>query len=187
MGFASNQVEESYKYDAKNPTKEGELARSKMHYASTLAGMSFGNAFLGLNHAIAHKTGGAFGLPHGLAISIAMTHVIKFNGVTGNVKRTPFPRYETYTAQKDYADIARHLGLAGNNDAELVQALINKIENLAAKLNMDLTLSGNGVKKEDFDRELSGLMDLIYNDQTTPGNPRQPRLSEIEQLLHDQF
>lgn len=180
-------LEESYKYDAKNPTKEGELARSKMHYASTLAGMSFGNAFLGLNHAIAHKTGGAFGLPHGLAISIAMTHVIKFNGVTGNVKRTPFPRYETYTAQKDYADIARHLGLAGNNDAELVQALINKIEDLAAKLNMDLTLSGNGVKKEDFDRELSGLMDLIYNDQTTPGNPRQPRLSEIGQLLHDQF
>ena len=113
-------LETSYKYDPKHPTLEGETARENMHYAATLAGMSFANAFLGINHSLAHKTGGEFGLPHGLAISIAMQHVIRFNGASGNVKRTPFPRYEVYRGQKDYADIARYLGLKGKDDAEQV-------------------------------------------------------------------
>ncbi|WP_373702167.1 bifunctional acetaldehyde-CoA/alcohol dehydrogenase [Weissella soli] len=180
-------LETSYKYDPKNPTKEGQEARSKMHYAATLAGMSFANAFLGINHALAHKTGGAFGLPHGLAITIAMNHVIKFNAVTGNVKRTPFPRYETYTAQADYADIARFLGLQGKDDAALVDALTKKIAALAAALDIDTTLSGNGVSKKDFDAALDEITELAYDDQTTPANPRQPRLEELRQLFIDQF
>ena len=158
-----------------------------MHYASTLAGMSFANAFLGLNHSLAHKTGGEFGLPHGMAIAIAMPHVIKFNAVTGNVKRTPYPRYETYTAQKDYADIARYLGLKGETDAELVDVLIAEIKKLAASVGVNQTLSGNGVSKHDFDTKLEKMIDLVYNDQCTPGNPRQPSLAEIRQLLKDQF
>lgn len=177
----------SYKYDPKNPTKEGEEARVKMHYAATLAGMSFGNAFLGINHSLAHKTGGEFGLPHGLAISIAMQHVIRFNAVTGNVKRSPFPRYEVYTAQKDYADIAKYIGLKGKNDEELVDALIKEIQKLVASVDVDTTLSGNGVKKKDFDAALDKLVDLVYNDQCTPANPRQPKLEEIRQILIDQF
>lgn len=180
-------LEASYKYDPANPTKEGQEARSKMHYASTLAGMSFANAFLGINHSLAHKIGGEFGLPHGLAITIAMPHVIKFNAVTGNVKRTPFPRYETYTAQKDYADIARHLGLQGKNDAALVDALLKKIKSLAEALDVDATLSGNGVTKEALANSVDKLTDLVYDDQCTPGNPRQPRLEEIKQLLNDLF
>ncbi|KRN74872.1 hypothetical protein IV73_GL000995 [Weissella kandleri] len=177
----------SYNYDPSHPTLEGRQARTKMHYAATLAGQSFANAFLGINHSVAHKTGGEFDLPHGLAISIAMPHVIKFNAVTGNVKRTPFPRYETYTAQKDYADIARHLGLQGKNDAELVDALLKEIKKLTDALDIDTTLSGNGVSKKDFDASIDKLMDLVYNDQCTAGNPRQPRLEEIRQLLIDQF
>ena len=177
----------SYNYDPKHPTKEGQNARTKMHYASTLAGMSFANAFLGLNHSLAHKTGGEFGLPHGMAIAIAMPHVIKFNAVTGNVKRTPYPRYETYTAQKDYADIARYLGLKGETDAELVDVLIAEIKKLAASVGVNQTLSGNGVSKHDFDTKLEKMIDLVYNDQCTPGNPRQPSLAEIRQLLKDQF
>ncbi|MCO6184328.1 bifunctional acetaldehyde-CoA/alcohol dehydrogenase [Leuconostoc fallax] len=177
----------SYKYDPKNPTKEGQYSRTKMHYASTLAGMSFANSFLGINHSLAHKTGGEFGLPHGLAISIAMQHVIRFNAVTGNVKRTPYPRYETYTAQKDYADIARHIGLSGKDDAALVDALIKKIQELVKSVEVDTTLSGNGVSKADLEKSLDKLTDLVYNDQCTPGNPRQPSLSEIRQLLLDQF
>ncbi len=177
----------SYQYDPKNPTKEGQYSRTKMHYASTLAGMSFANSFLGINHSLAHKTGGEFGLPHGLAISIAMQHVIRFNAVTGNVKRTPYPRYETYTAQKDYADIARHIGLSGKDDAALVDALIKKIQELVKSVEVDTTLSGNGVSKADLEKSLDKLTDLVYNDQCTPGNPRQPSLSEIRQLLLDQF
>ncbi|MDR3241257.1 MAG: bifunctional acetaldehyde-CoA/alcohol dehydrogenase [Lactobacillaceae bacterium] len=180
-------LETSYNYDPKNPTKEGEAARSKMHYASTLAGMSFANAFLGINHALAHKTGGAFGLPHGLAITIAMNHVIKFNAVTGNVKRTPYPRYEYYRAQHDYAKIAKYIGVEGKNDAELVEGLMKRISDLAAALDINMTLSGNGVTKKDFEAHLDEIVDLAYDDQTTPANPRQPRLEEIRQLFIDQF
>lgn len=180
-------LEASYKYDPKHPTLEGEKARENMHYAATLAGMAFANAFLGINHSIAHKTGGEFGLPHGLAISIAMQHVIKFNGASGRVKRTPFPRYEVYRAQKDYADIARALGLKGNSDAELVDALCNKINDLMKKLDVEPKLSANGVTKEQFEKALDKMVDRVYDDQCTTANPRQPYLEEIRQLLIDQF
>ncbi|WP_347112763.1 bifunctional acetaldehyde-CoA/alcohol dehydrogenase, partial [Ligilactobacillus salivarius] len=158
-------LEASYNYDPKHPTLEGEKARENMHYAATLAGMAFANAFLGINHSIAHKTGGEFGLPHGLAISIAMQHVIKFNGASGRVKRTPFPRYEVYRAQKDYADIARALGLKGNSDAELVDALCNKINDLMKKLDVEPKLSANGVTKEQFEKALDKMVDRVYDDQ----------------------
>ncbi|MBM7543649.1 acetaldehyde dehydrogenase/alcohol dehydrogenase [Weissella beninensis] len=177
----------SYNYDPKHPTKEGIAARENMHNASTLAGMSFANAFLGLNHSLAHKIGGEFNLPHGLAISIAMPRVIKFNAVTGNVKRTPYPRYETYTAQKDYADIARYLGLTGDNDEKLVTALLDKIAQLAKSVEVETTLSANGVDKKHFEESLDKLVDLVYNDQCTPGNPRQPSLAEIKELLKAEF
>ena len=180
-------LEASYNYDPKHPTLEGEKARENMHYAATLAGMAFANAFLGINHSIAHKTGGEFGLPHGLAISIAMQHVIKFNGASGRVKRTPFPRYEVYRAQKDYADIARALGLKGNSDAELVDALCNKINDLMKKLDVEPKLSANGVTKEQFEKALDKMVDRGYDDQCTTANPRQPYLEEIRQLLIDQF
>ena len=180
-------LEKSYNYDPKNPTLEGETARENMHYAATLGGMAFANAFLGINHSLAHKTGGEFGLPHGLAISIAMQHVIRFNGVSGKVKRTPFPRYEVYRAQKDYADIARALGLKGRTDADLVESLCNKIEELMKAVGVTPKLSANGVTKEAFDGALDKLCDLVYNDQCTTANPRQPSLEEIRQLLIDQF
>lgn len=180
-------LEASYNYDPKHPTLEGEKARENMHYAATLAGMAFANAFLGINHSIAHKTGGEFELPHGLAISIAMQHVIKFNGASGRVKRTPFPRYEVYRAQKDYADIARALGLKGNSDAELVDALCNKINDLMKKLDVEPKLSANGVTKEQFEKALDKMVDRVYDDQCTTANPRQPYLEEIRQLLIDQF
>ncbi len=180
-------LEASYNYDPKHPTLEGEKARENMHYAATLAGMAFANAFLGINHSIAHKTGGEFGLPHGLAISIAMQHVIKFNGASGRVKRTPFPRYEVYRAQKDYADIARALGLKGNSDAELVDTLCNKINDLMKKLDVEPKLSANGVTKEQFEKALDKMVDRVYDDQCTTANPRQPYLEEIRQLLIDQF
>ncbi|MCM0598902.1 bifunctional acetaldehyde-CoA/alcohol dehydrogenase [Periweissella fabalis] len=177
----------SYNYDPTHPNKEGQAARTNMHTAATLAGMSFANAFLGINHSLAHKTGGEFDLPHGLAIAIAMPHVIAFNAVSGNVKRTPFPRYETYTAQKDYADIARYLGLNGENDSDLVAALLKEIAKLVKSVNINPTLSGNGIDKQHFESTLDKLVDLVYNDQCTPGNPRQPSLDEIKQLLRDQF
>jgi acetaldehyde dehydrogenase/alcohol dehydrogenase len=177
----------SYQYDPSEPSKEGQVARANMHNAATLAGMAFANAFLGINHSLAHKVGGEFELPHGLAIAIAMPHVIKFNAVTGNVKRTPYPRYEIYRAQEDYAEIARYIGLTGQNDAELVDKLIMEIKKLTDSIDIDVTLSGNGVDKDHLERELDKLSNLVYDDQCTPGNPRQPSIAEIKTLLRDQY
>ena len=177
----------SYHYDPSQPSKEGQVARANMHNAATLAGMAFANAFLGINHSLAHKVGGEFELPHGLAIAIAMPHVIKFNAVTGNVKRTPYPRYEIYRAQEDYAEIARYIGLTGKDDAELVDKLIKEIKKLTDSIDIDVTLSGNGVDKNHLERELDKLANLVYDDQCTPGNPRQPSISELKTLLQDQY
>ena len=143
-------LEDAYNYDPKNPTLRGEKAKENMHYAAAIAGMAFGNAFLGINHSLAHKTGGEFGLPHGLAISIAMQHVIRYNGVTGNVKRSVYPRYEEYRAQQDYANIARYIGLEGKDDAELVEALCQRIDQLMRAVDVEPSLSANGVTKEAF-------------------------------------
>ena len=158
-----------------------------MHYAAAIAGMAFGNAFLGINHSLAHKTGGEFGLPHGLAISIAMQHVIRYNGVSGNVKRSVYPRYEEYRAQKDYADIARYIGLKGKDDTELVEALCDRIDKLMHTVDVEPKLSANGVTKEAFDVAVDRLVSLAYDDQYTPANPRQPYISELKQLLIDMF
>ena len=179
----------SYNYNPSQPTKEGQKARENMHNAATLAGMAFANAFLGINHSLAHKTGGEFGLPHGLAIAIAMPHVIKFNAVSGNVKRTPYPRYETYRAQEDYAEISRFMGFATKADSNEVAVtnLIAEIKKLTDSIDIDITLTGNGVKKDNLERELDKLADLVYDDQCTPANPRQPRIDEIKQLLRDQL
>lgn len=182
-----NNLEASYKYDPKHPTYEGEKARENMHYAATLAGMAFANAFLGLNHSIAHKLGGEFGFPHGLAISIAMQPVIRYNGVSGNVKRTPYPRYEVYTAQKDYADIARSIGLKGNTDAELVDVLCKRINDLMKACDIKPSLSANGVTKKQFEEALPRMVDRVYDDQCTTQNPRQPSMDEIRQLLISMF
>ncbi|MFS1663250.1 bifunctional acetaldehyde-CoA/alcohol dehydrogenase [Streptococcus sp. zg-JUN1979] len=180
-------LETSYHYDPQHPTLEGDLARENMHYAATLAGMAFSNAFLGINHSLAHKTGGEFGLPHGLAIAIAMQHVIRYNGVSGNVKRSVYPRYEVYRAQKDYADIARALGLKGQTDEALVEALCERIDNLMKAIDVTPSLSANGVSKEAFDKSVDELALLAYDDQCTPANPRQPYIKELKQLLIDMF
>ncbi|MDR0199509.1 MAG: bifunctional acetaldehyde-CoA/alcohol dehydrogenase [Streptococcaceae bacterium] len=177
----------SYNYDPAHPTKEGQKARENMHNAACLAGMAFANAFLGINHSLAHKTGGQFGLPHGLAIAIAMPHVIKFNAVSGNVKRTPYPRYEVYRAKEDYAEIAKFMGFAGKNDDELVASLLKEIKKLTDSIDIDITLTGNGVKKKELMDNLDRLADLVYDDQCTPANPRQPKIEELKQLLIDQL
>ncbi len=180
-------LEDAYNYDPKNPTLRGEKAKENMHYAAVIAGMAFGNAFLGINHSPAHKTGGEFRLPHGLAISIAMQHVIRYNGASGNVKRSVYPRYEEYRAQKDYADIAHYIGLKGKDDAELVEALCDRIDKLIHTVDVEPKLSANGITKEAFDAAANRLASLAYDDQCTPINPRQPYISELKQLLIDMF
>ncbi len=151
------------------------LARRKMHDFSTMAGMAFGQAFLGINHSLAHKMGGAFGLPHGLLIAIAMPQVIRFNAKRPQ-KLALWPHYETYHATKDYADIARFIGLKGNTDEELAEAYAKKVIELAHECGVKLSLKDNGVTREEFDK-------AVDEDQCTTTNPVEPLVSQLKELL----
>ncbi len=158
------------------------LARRKMHDFSTMAGMAFGQAFLGINHSLAHKMGGAFGLPHGLLIAIAMPQVIRFNAKRPQ-KLALWPHYETYHATKDYADIARFIGLKGNTDEELAEAYAKKVIELAHECGVKLSLKDNGVTREEFDKAVDDLAHLAYEDQCTTTNPVEPLVSQLKELL----
>ena len=156
------------------------LARRKMHDFSTMAGMAFGQAFLGINHSLAHKMGGAFGLPHGLLIAIAMPQVIRFNAKRPQ-KLALWPHYETYHATKD--DIARFIGLKGNTDEELAEAYAKKVIELAHECGVKLSLKDNGVTREEFDKAVDDLARLAYEDQCTTTNPVEPLVSQLKELL----
>ena len=158
------------------------LARRKMHDFSTMAGMAFGQAFLGINHSLAHKMGGAFGLPHGLLIAIAMPQVIRFNAKRPQ-RLALWPHYETYHATKDYADIARFIGLKGNTDEELAEAYAKKVIELAHECGVKLSLKDNGVTREEFDKAVDDLARLAYEDQCTTTNPVEPLVSQLKELL----
>ena len=158
------------------------LARRKMHDFSTMAGMAFGQAFLGITHSLAHKMGGAFGLPHGLLIAIAMPQVIRFNAKRPQ-KLALWPHYETYHATKDYADLARFIGLKGNTDEELAEAYAQKYIDVAHECGVTLNLKANGVSREEFDKVVDELAVLAYEDQCTTTNPVEPLVSQLKELL----
>ena len=158
------------------------LARRKMHDFSTMAGMAFGQAFLGITHSLAHKMGGAFGLPHGLLIAIAMPQVIRFNAKRPQ-KLALWPHYETYHATKDYADLARFIGLKGNTDEELAEAYAQKYIDVAHECGVTLSLKANGVSREEFDKVVDELAVLAYEDQCTTTNPVEPLVSQLKELL----
>lgn len=158
------------------------VAREKMHNASTIAGMAFANALLGICHSLAHKIGGAFPIPHGRAIAMALPHVIRYNASLPS-KHSMWAKYEYYTAKEDYAEIAKMLGLLGNNDDELVEALAKSIENLGRKINIGMSLKEQGVDEKSFLAQVDDLAEKAYEDQCTTTNPRQPLISELKDLL----
>lgn len=157
-------------------------AREKVHNAATIAGMAFANALLGINHSIAHKLGSVWHFPHGRCIAIAMPHVIRYNAQEPR-KHAMWAKYNYFRADEDYAEIARALGLKGDTTAELVEALIAAIQKLAKDVNVDLTLKGNGVSREDFDAHVDELAELSFEDQCTSTNPKEPLISELKDIL----
>ncbi|WP_407888958.1 bifunctional acetaldehyde-CoA/alcohol dehydrogenase [Levilactobacillus sp. N40-8-2] len=161
-------------------------AREEMHNASTLAGMAFANAFLGVDHSIAHKLGGEFGLPHGLAIAITLPHVIRYN-FKEPTKLAMWPKYEYFRADEDYAQIARYLGLPGNTKEELKEALVKKVIDLAHSVGVTLSLKANGVDKAHFDKVVDHLAELAFGDQCTTANPKEPLVSELKQIMIDEY
>ncbi len=158
------------------------LAREKVHNASTMAGMAFANAFLGVCHSMAHKLGAAHDLPHGLANALLIGHVIRFNASDAPKKFAAFAQYEYPQAKERYARVANYLGLGGANDEEKVTALIAAIEDLKARLGVPPTIREAGVDEEAFREGVDHLSELAFDDQCTGANPRYPLIAEIRAM-----
>ena len=158
-------------------------AREKIHYASTMAGMAFANAFLGICHSMAHKLGAMYHVPHGLANALLLSHVIRYNATDVPWKQTSFPQYTYPSAKERYARIADYLGLGGNTHDEKVEKLIDAIEALKAKLNIPKSIREAGVPEKEFFAKLDELAEKAFDDQCTGANPRYPLISEIKDIL----
>lgn len=156
-------------------------AREKMHNASCIAGMAFTNAFLGLNHSMAHKLGGEFHVPHGRANAILLPYVIKYNASLPS-KFAAFPKYESYKADKRYAEIAEMIGVAGEDTVQSVDNLIESIKKMNESLNIPLSLKDYGISEEEFLNKVDMLSKLAHEDQCTGTNPRYPLISEIKEI-----
>ncbi|MGL4451309.1 MAG: bifunctional acetaldehyde-CoA/alcohol dehydrogenase [Sarcina sp.] len=157
-------------------------AREKMAHASTIAGMAFANAFLGVCHSMAHKLGAEHHIPHGIANALLINQVIRFNAVDNPRKQAAFPQYKYPNAKWRYAQVADYLGLGGKTEDEKVNNLIKAIDELKAKLNIPTSIADAGVKKEAFFATLDKLSEEAFDDQCTGANPRYPLISEIKQM-----
>ncbi len=161
-------------------------AREKMHNASTIAGMAFTNAFLGVNHSIAHKIGAEFHLPHGRINAILLPYVIKYNSEEPT-KFVSFPKYEYFIADEKYAHIAKKMGLKADTKEEAINSLIKKIQELNEHLNMPESFKDAGIDEKEFLEKVDMLADRAFEDQCTTANPRVPLVSEIKQILLDSY
>ncbi|OON98242.1 MAG: bifunctional acetaldehyde-CoA/alcohol dehydrogenase [Candidatus Epulonipiscium fishelsonii] len=168
----------SYKNGAKDPE-----AREKVHNASCIAGMAFTNAFLGINHSLAHKLGGEFHIAHGLANAILLPHIIEYNGEITPTKFTSFPKYGTYVAPEKYAEIARALGLPASTPEEGVAALAEATRQLLKELNLPLTIQeACDVSEEEYMSKIEDLAYKAFEDQCTTANPRLPKVIELKEI-----
>lgn len=164
---------------------DGDLdARKQMHDAATIAGMAYSNAFLGLEHSIAHTVGSTFDIPSGVSDAIALPQVIHFNAKRPE-KLAMWPHYSVYRAESDYADIARAIGLTGSSDAELVEKLVQKIIELAHSVGIKMAYKDYGVDKTEFDKKVDQMAVEAYGDQNTVTNPSAPLITQIVVLMKD--
>ena len=162
------------------------LAREKMHNASTIAGMAFTNAFLGVNHSMAHKIGAEFHLPHGRINAILLPYVVRYNA-TKPTKFVSFPKYEYFIADKKYSEIAKKAGLKAKTVEEGISSLIEKIKEMNAHMNIPKSFKDAGIDEKEFLSKVDMLADRAFEDQCTTANPRVPLVSEIKQILLDSY
>ena len=183
-GLALEAIRLVFKYlpGAYNEGATNIKAREKMAHASCMAGMAFSNAFLGINHSMAHKLGAFHHLPHGMANSLVMKEVIKFNATDAPTKQAAFAQYKYPNAAWRYAKIADHLGLGGNTEAEKVELLLKAIDELQNKVNMPKTIKDAGVSEVKFFETLDEMVEQAFDDQCTGANPRYPLMKELKEM-----
>ena len=157
------------------------VAREKMHNASCIAGMAFTNAFLGLNHSMAHKLGGDYHIPHGRANAILLPYVVEYNAQKPT-KFATFPKYEKFIADEKYARIAQYIGKGGKTVQESVQNLVQAIRDLEREVGAPASVQECGIDEKLFFDNLQRLSENAHEDQCTTANPRYPLISEIAEL-----
>ena len=170
-------LERSYKHGSADPE-----ARERMHNASTIAGMAFANAFLGMNHSLSHKVGGKFHTPHGRTNAIFLPHVIRYNG-TRPQKTATWPKYNYYKADVKYQEIARTLGLPCSTPAEGVASFAKACDELARKVGIKMSFKEQGLDEKAFMAARRELAMMAYEDQCSPANPRLPMVADMEEIL----
>jgi len=161
-------------------------AREKMHNAGTIAGMAFGNAFLGIVHAMAHTIGSSFHLVHGRANATLLPHVIRYNG-TVPTKLTSWPKYEHYVAPERFAEIAKVLGLPATTPEEGVESYARAVERLRDAVGIPASFAAQGVSEQAFIGKLDDLAMRSYEDQCAPANPRMPMLDDMKDIMTAAF
>ena len=168
----------SYKLGAKDP-----IAREKVHYAATIAGMAFANSFLGICHSMAHQLGATFHIPHGLANALMITHVMRYNSTDAPFKQTIFSQYEYPHAKERYAEIADYLKLGGDTPEEKVEKLIEAIDNLKREIDIPLSIKEAMPGKDaEFYAQVETLAEHAFDDQCTGSNPRYPLINDLKEL-----
>ncbi len=165
---------------------DNKLAREKMHNSSTIAGMSFTNAFLGINHSLAHKIGAEFHLPHGRINAILLPYVIKYNSTMPS-KFVSFPKYEYFIADEKYYKLAKKIGLKADTKEGGIKSLIEAIQELNRKLNIPKSFKEAGIEEKEFMDKLDLLSDRAFEDQCTTANPRVPLVEEMKEILIDSY
>lgn len=167
----------AYKNGANDPE-----AREGMANAATIAGIAFANAFLGICHSMGHKLGSYHHIPHGIAVSLVLNEVMKFNSAENPTKMGTFPQYEYPQSLRRYAHIAEVLGLSGKDDEAKLKALLKAITDLKVECDIPLTIKDAGVDEKAFLESLDQMSVVAFNDQCTGANPRYPLISEIKEL-----
>ena len=186
-GLAEKAVELVFKY-LKEAYDDGtnKLAREKMHNASTIAGMAFTNAFLGVCHSMAHKIGAEFHLPHGRINAILLPYVVRYNS-SMPTKFVSFPKYEYYIADEKYYTMAKKVGLKADSKEEGINSLIEKIKEMNEHLNIPKSFKDAGIDEQEFLAKVDMLADRAFEDQCTTANPRVPLVEEIKQIMLDSY
>ncbi|WP_125776731.1 bifunctional acetaldehyde-CoA/alcohol dehydrogenase [Antribacter gilvus] len=159
-----------------------EVAREKMHNAATIAGMAFGNAFLGIVHAMAHTVGATFHLVHGRTNAVFLPHAVRYNGQVP-AKVTGWPKAERYVAPERYQEIARHLGLPASTPEEGVESYARAVEELRDAVGIERSFQAQGVPEDEFVAGLDALAMRAYEDQCAPANPRLPMLADMKDIM----
>lgn len=162
-------------------------AREKMAHASTMAGMAFANAFLGVCHSMAHKLGSEHHIPHGIANALLINEVIRFNSAENPRKQAAFPQYKYPNERWRYARIADYLQLGGTTELEKIELLIKAIEELKEKINIPKSIKDAGISNVKFYASLDKMSEAAFDDQCTGANPRYPLISEIKQMYLNAF